>query len=200
MRLRLVTPPASEPLTLAEAKEYLRVTHSHEDNAITNLVAGARKWAENGCRRSFITQAWEVSFEVPKVSGFHLLADSQRIEDPDEILPYAKLPRGPVASVTEVSVFNEDTGAGVVLDPTEYALQGNHFFWSKESLSNHRNNHRLVIKYATGDSLENFKAGYPDLVTCTSILLGALYENRGFASQQMPIEAQNIIGRYWTPL
>ena len=35
--LKLITPPAVAPLTLAETKEYLRVDHSDEDDVIARL-------------------------------------------------------------------------------------------------------------------------------------------------------------------
>ena len=58
MTLALVTPPALEPLTLAEVKAHLRVDHGHEDGLIADLLRAARLHAENrtGCR--FLTQVW----------------------------------------------------------------------------------------------------------------------------------------------
>lgn len=46
-----------EPVSLAEAKEHLRVLHSDEDAYITSLITTARIWAENFQRRRFLTTA-----------------------------------------------------------------------------------------------------------------------------------------------
>src|SRR5947208_1473246 len=37
----LLTPPASEPVTLADAKAYLRITTSDDDDVIAAFIAGA---------------------------------------------------------------------------------------------------------------------------------------------------------------
>jgi uncharacterized phiE125 gp8 family phage protein len=56
----LLTPPAAEPVTLAEAKAYLRVEHDHDDDVIAALIAGARVHVEAQCRRALITQGWRL--------------------------------------------------------------------------------------------------------------------------------------------
>jgi uncharacterized phiE125 gp8 family phage protein len=39
----LLTPPAVEPISLDEAKAYLRVEHAADDDVIAALIAGARR-------------------------------------------------------------------------------------------------------------------------------------------------------------
>jgi len=59
MSLRLITAPATEPLTLAETKTYLRVDVADEDAYISGLIATARMWVEKRIGRALITQTWE---------------------------------------------------------------------------------------------------------------------------------------------
>jgi uncharacterized phiE125 gp8 family phage protein len=56
----LLSGPAVEPLTLDEAKAYLRVEHDDDDPVITALIAGARIHVETQTRRALITQTWRL--------------------------------------------------------------------------------------------------------------------------------------------
>jgi uncharacterized phiE125 gp8 family phage protein len=58
--LKLVTPPALEPVTLDEAKAYLRVETADEDALLTRLIAAARHAAERATGRALITQSWRM--------------------------------------------------------------------------------------------------------------------------------------------
>ena len=59
MALVLITGPAEEPVTVAEAKAHLRVDLPDEDTLIEGLIAAARQWVEQYCRRALVTQTWE---------------------------------------------------------------------------------------------------------------------------------------------
>ena len=56
----LLTPPAVEPVTLAEVKAYLRVAHDDDDGVIAALIAAARSLVEAQTRRALITQTWQL--------------------------------------------------------------------------------------------------------------------------------------------
>ena len=74
MTLRLITAPASEPVTLTEAKLYLRVDHTTDDALITQLIKAAREKGEELSRRAFITQTWEYTGDgFPETSILKLL-------------------------------------------------------------------------------------------------------------------------------
>lgn len=56
----LLTAPAVEPVTLAEAKAHLRVEHDDDDDVIAALIAAARIHVEAQTRRALITQTWRL--------------------------------------------------------------------------------------------------------------------------------------------
>lgn len=60
MAIKLVTPPTTEPVTLAEAKAHLRVDVADDDALITNHITAARMQAESICRRVFVTTGFEL--------------------------------------------------------------------------------------------------------------------------------------------
>jgi uncharacterized phiE125 gp8 family phage protein len=65
----LLTGPAVEPVTLAEAKAYLRVEHDDDDDVISALIAGARVHIEAQTRRALITQTWRLTRDVWPIDG-----------------------------------------------------------------------------------------------------------------------------------
>jgi len=56
----LLTPPAAEPLTLAEAKSFLRVETDEDDTLVTALVSAARLHVEAQTGLALITQGWRM--------------------------------------------------------------------------------------------------------------------------------------------
>jgi uncharacterized phiE125 gp8 family phage protein len=60
----LLSGPAIEPLTLADAKQFIRVEHNDDDDVITALIAGSRIHVETQTRRALITQGWRLVRDV----------------------------------------------------------------------------------------------------------------------------------------
>ncbi len=100
--LSRITAPSTEPVTLAEAKLYLRVDNTNEDTLITDLITAARMVAENWLKRSLITQSWKLAFDNAVASSVYL-------------------PMGPVNSVISVIIVNQD-GSTTTVDPSQYWL------------------------------------------------------------------------------
>jgi uncharacterized phiE125 gp8 family phage protein len=69
MPATLLAPPASEPLSLAEAKNFLRVEHDADDALIAALIAGARAAVEKTAHRVLITQTWRIVLDRWPPSG-----------------------------------------------------------------------------------------------------------------------------------
>jgi len=57
----LLAGPALEPVTLAEAKQFIRVEHDDDDDIIAALIAGSRIHVETQTRRALITQSWRLT-------------------------------------------------------------------------------------------------------------------------------------------
>lgn len=58
------TAPATEPVTLAEAKSHLRVDVTDDDTLITELIKAARQIVESNTGRSLITQTWRLTLDA----------------------------------------------------------------------------------------------------------------------------------------
>jgi uncharacterized phiE125 gp8 family phage protein len=59
----LLIAPAVEPLSLAEAKAFLRMETGDDDALITALIAGARLHIEGQTQLALITQSWRMVFD-----------------------------------------------------------------------------------------------------------------------------------------
>jgi hypothetical protein len=64
MPLILTAAPAAEPVSLAEAKAFLRVAHADEDVLISDLVQSAREPVEAVPGLALITQSWRVPLDA----------------------------------------------------------------------------------------------------------------------------------------
>jgi uncharacterized phiE125 gp8 family phage protein len=58
MSLCLLSPPSTEPVTLADLKTHLKIDTGDEDGLLTTLITAARARAEWHTGRAFITQSW----------------------------------------------------------------------------------------------------------------------------------------------
>lgn len=67
MALKLITPPATRPLTLAEAKLHLRVDSSDEDSLIEALIDAATDYVDGPTGflgRALIDQTWDLVLDA----------------------------------------------------------------------------------------------------------------------------------------
>jgi uncharacterized phiE125 gp8 family phage protein len=89
MAVNQTSAPAVEPLSTAEAKDHLKITHSDDDTIIDSYVTAARLWCEAFIQRQLITATWELVLDA-------FWADA---------IP---LPFPPLASVTSVQYIDTD--------------------------------------------------------------------------------------------
>jgi uncharacterized phiE125 gp8 family phage protein len=164
MSLTIVSPPASEPISLAEAKLFLRVDHNAEDDLINALIGAAREAVEAGIGRALITRRVRESLDIWRRDAVH----------------GAVLGLGPVTSVVAVRLL-ANNGAQSVIDPERYRVEGN------------RDRPRLVfpsgfpatLRSAGGIEIE-YDCGYADepsdlpvaLRVATMQIVASLYELR----------------------
>ena len=72
--LTQLSPPAAEPLTLAEAKLHLRVDAdiTDDDSLITALIVTARQQAEHRTGRALVSQQWRYAIDAFPVDSLEL--------------------------------------------------------------------------------------------------------------------------------
>jgi gp6-like head-tail connector protein len=61
--LELVTPPATEPVTVTEAKAHARIETTADDTLLEGYITGARELVERTTHRALITQTWRLTLD-----------------------------------------------------------------------------------------------------------------------------------------
>lgn len=114
--LQLFTAPAAEPITIAEARQQVRLTEGEArfDLELAILISAAREWAESLISRCFIEQTWDMLFAHGFPSTpFHYVLSS------DEI----RIPRAPLkatAGITHVKYLDTAGTQQTLVENTGY--------------------------------------------------------------------------------
>lgn len=171
MALFKITEPALEPVTVAEARAWLRFSHTSEDLMIADLISAARQDVENQTGLSLISQQWRMTMDN--------WPDGDMIE----------LPRGPVTGIIAVTVYAANGAPSTVL-PTDYLLdmrsEPARLLFEKRSYPGRRMN-GIEIDFSAGFGATG--ASVPDMLNRAILLLVAhWYEFRGaFRASDQPV-------------
>src|SRR6266516_4404400 len=129
MPLRLITPPAVEPLTLAEAKQHLRVDGDEENPLISGLIAAARRTCENFQGRAYVLQGWRLTADDFPLQAYGLRWLDDR-GHPSQALGGGRydvsqwrilLRPAPLHAVASIA-YVDQTGVTQTLGPSEYLV------------------------------------------------------------------------------
>ena len=184
MGIKRTISPASEPVTLTEAKAHLRIDHTDDDTYITALISAARGSAEEYTQSSFFTQTWVKS----KWFFSEMIA----------------LPRGPVASITSVKYYDQSNTLQT-LDAANYFLTSPDITsYLQEIVSGWPSSlydraDAVQIEYVTGFASVN---DIPqDIKHAILMIVGHLYENRqdvvvGSQVNSMPQSSKYLLTPY----
>ena len=118
MPLQLVTPPAGEPVSLAEAKQHLRVDGGDDDLLIGSLISAARQAAETKTGRQLITARWKLVLDAFPGPSLMQSATGASFSLPGHAILLAKCP---VQSVVSIE-YMDMNGATHVMPASDYVL------------------------------------------------------------------------------
>ena len=134
MPSKLLTPPTSEPVSLVEVKNHLRVDINDDDALISALIASARQQAEQICRRALINQQWLVTLDQFPSPAMNVGSANWygpqwgnspgplTVLSPDGRTNYEiYLPYSPLISVNSIKYIDQ-YGAQQTLDPALYKV------------------------------------------------------------------------------
>ena len=190
MSIKIITPPASEPVLLADAVLHCRIDGTDEIALGTALSVAAREYCEKYSGRAYITQTIRASFD-----GWPRFP--------------INLPRPPLASVSSVKYYGEDN--------TEYTLDAANYYVDTDAepgrialaagislpATTLRDINAVQVTYTAGYGAA--AAAVPQRVKQAMLLLiGYWYQNReaaaiGKVSSEISFAVQSLLGldRVW---
>lgn len=145
MGLKVIIPPATEPLTLSEAKQHLRIDGTDDDALITSLIKQAREWCEDYQGKKYITQTLELVLDT--------FPDGDYIE-------FCNC--SPVQSITSIK-YTDSEGIESTVAATDYILD-NDSFVNKVNLAYGKSWPTATLQPVNAVRIR-FVAGYGDAAT-----------------------------------
>jgi hypothetical protein len=200
--LVLHTAPASEPITLAEAKSYLRVDSSGDDALITSLISTARKLCEEHTQRAFMTQTYELFLDALEDVEDGLWEGIRTGPYINYYKNYIELPMPPVVSVSHIKTYDDNDTATTfsannyyvdnARQPARVVLRTGETFPTALRVAN-----AIEVKYITGYSSAS---AVPEPIKFAIYqVLTYLYEHRGDMYEgktSLPATATKLLAPY----
>ncbi len=200
--LVLHTAPASEPITLAEAKSYLRVDSSGDDALITSLISTARKLCEEHTQRALMTQTYQLFLDALEDVEDNLWEGMRTGPYINYYKNYIELPMPPVVSISHIKTYDDnDTATTFASDnyyvdnarqPARVVLRTGETFPTALRVAN-----AIEVKYVTGYASAN---AVPEPIKFAIYqVLTYLYEHRGDMYEgktSLPATATKLLAPY----
>lgn len=144
MALKLVTPPSTDPVTLAEAKAHLNVNFSDDDALISGYIRSAQMAIVYDTGHALSPSTWDLVYDA----------------FPSGNTPngYTQIPIGPLISVDSVNYVDPTTELEVQLANSEYEVDTMSFLGGVQPIST-----GWPATFSTINAVRiRFVAGYPD--------------------------------------
>lgn len=203
--LRVITPPATEPVSLDLARQHCRIDADYDDALVELYVTSARMWAEAFLNRALFTQKLQYAVTWAPPPTATPLVPQSLIVFPLNWPPLVKrpieLPRAPAQSVEQITWGPLDNMQ--IADPDDYDLNLGvepGYVSVKPQLLPRIPQQSMLIDFTAG-----YDDGDPDAVPAPIrhgilLLTAFLYEQRGDVEGAMPAFARNLMQPYrlWT--
>jgi uncharacterized phiE125 gp8 family phage protein len=203
--LRVITPPASEPVSLDLAKRHCRIDTDADDELIEMYVTSARMWAETFLNRALFTQKLQYNITWAPPPTATPLVPQSLIVFPLNWPPLVKrpieLPRAPAVSVEQIKwgpledmqiADTDDYTLNLGVEPGYIAV--------KPQLLPQIPQQSMIIDFTAGNDPASAYAVPTPIIHAILLLTAFLYEQRGDVEAAMPETAKALLWPYrlWT--
>lgn len=163
-------------MTLAEAKDWLRVRRTHEDTLIQSLLDASVRWADAVCKRVFALQDYEVHFDC---------------------FSNIELPNAPIEEITSISYMAYGETTYTLIADTKYLLNNSNIEPTVEWIDEDYTLPTLATRH---DAIKVVYSGGFDIDTLpqnvkTAILLklSSLYDARAEENKRWMTSAEYLL-------
>lgn len=206
MKLTLeATAPESLVVSLVEAKAYIRVESTLEDDLITELIKAATSRIESECFRLLTPHTVTALYANPRLTGDDLFLLTSFI-DPDGVHAGIALSKSPIVEIDTVSTISS-TGVAVELDAEDWyynatlgAIQWatNGIYYQSDSDLPY-----LEVVYSAGYGFSEDDVPVSlvpsDIKMAIKIVLADMYECRDSEVIYLPSKASMLLAKYRAP-
>lgn len=189
--LTVVTPPAVKPVSVSEAKEWVKIESSvtEDDSLISGLIGSATNMAEAYLGRALITRTYDMTLDCFPPSYYGVIY----------------LPKNPVQSVTSVT-YIDNNGASQAWGSSNYTLDNSSaearlyaaYNISYPNIRNVRN--AVTVRYVAGygDNASDVPDNIKDAI---KVMIAEMYNNRqetvyGVATSRVSMTAEYLLSPY----
>lgn len=179
----LLAGAAQEPVSLGEAKAFLKVDESAEDLLISTLIGAARMHIEGVTGRALLAQSWRLVLDAWPGHG------------------QVRLPVTPFMSVTEITAYDGD-GVGHAVPLAQFLREPDRLVLPAQvaGMPQLRERQGIEIDYVAGFGNEPGDVP-PDLRQALLALVGYWYEHRDAvivagSGSVVPSGFDRLVGRY----
>lgn len=197
MRTVMLSPGTNEPVTVDEAKLYVRVTSGNlEDDLFTRLIAAARRNLEEFARISIVRRAWRTTINCPTYSSFGMGLPTT-VRDLDRLRHGFRLPRRPAHEIIAVK-YHDRSGEVVPIDESAFTfnVDAGYCYWKDGVMPIPQTGHVMTVEYSAGyaNAAETPQEIKMAILTCVA----DYYENRAQEkSEGVPAAAQYMMRGHW---
>lgn len=194
--------PATEPLTVAEAKAHLRLEHAGDDDLVSRILTAAREDAEAFLSQTLVSTTLDVYWDHFPGQGDDLRGGPGYAEQDRYALV---VPRSPLVSVTHLKYTNTagtlttlTSGADYTVDAVSNPGRIVPYFgtsWPTARAVPNAVTARVVCGYGAAASVPS------SIKSAILLIVGALYEHReefvtGTIVTRIPTSAESLLWKY----
>lgn len=196
----IVTPPATQPVTVAELKSFLRIDGTSEDTILEEFIKAATRASENYTGRAFITQTRSLTLDwLPPTPQARLRTTTGNYFYLPQLFNgegFLDLPYNPILSITSLVTYGLDNAA-TTFSSSYYTLDtaGSRLLFNTNSPglpSNLRERSAVVVTYVAGYGAAS--AVPHDIKMAIMAFASDMYECRGLCS--MSTECTGLLSQY----